>query len=169
MIYIVYSTKTNRVIQTYSKKPGVSGDRAIAEVAQLPEYDSSIEYLKVSNTRTAYETYTKKINKIDEQGNICVDAETYEPIMVEVAETRAYITCDFIVEQDLKKIYQRELAQLHTWFDDFYDKQVNEYARCKRLGVPYDNKYGTIESLDLQAEVKSKRIKELEQLITQIN
>lgn len=169
MIYIVYNTITNRVQQAYSKNPSVSGDLAIVEVdyEKLPKYDSTQEYIKVVNVRPSYETYTKQVHKTDEQGNICVNAETYEPIMIDIVETREYNTCDFIVEQDFKKIYQKEIQELQSWFDVIYDNQVKQYQRCKRLGIPYDNKYGTIESLDNLAHNKALRITELKNLIAQ--
>ena len=170
MIYITYNTNTNRVQQAYSKKPTVSGDLEIVEVEyeKLPKYDSTQEYLKVSDVRVAYETYTKQVPKTDEQGNICVNAETYEPIMVEIVDTRSYTTCDFIVAQDLKKVYQKEIKELETWFDVIYDNQVKQYQRCERLGIEYDNKYGTIESLDRQAHEKALRINELKKLMLQV-
>ena len=166
MIYLTYNTITNRVQGAYSTKPSVSGDLAIVEVESIPDYDKSTQYLKVINVRTAYETYTKQVPKTDEQGNICVNAETYQPVMVDIVETREYNTCDFIVEQDFKKIYQREIQEIQSWFSMIYDNQVKQYQRCQRLGIPYDNKYGTIESLDNQAHEKALRISELKSLIS---
>lgn len=58
-----------------------------------------------------------------------------------------------------------ELSELEKWFTDVYDVQVKQYARCERLGIPYDNKYGTIEELDAQAEQNAKRIAELRDVI----
>ena len=170
MIYIVYDTITNRVRQAYSQKPSVSGDQAIVEVEyeKLPKYDSTQEYIKVVVVRVAYETYTKQVHKTDEQGNICVNAETYEPVMIDIVETREYNTCDFIVEQDFKKIYQKEIREIESWFSVIYDNQVKQFQRCQRLGIPYDNKYGTIESLDNQAHEKALRINELKKLILQV-
>lgn len=59
----------------------------------------------------------------------------------------------------LKPIYE-EINKLENWFA-FYDRQVAQYHRADRLGLSYDNKYGTIEELDAQAEIKAKRMAEL--------
>lgn len=48
-----------------------------------------------------------------------------------------------------------------------YDKQVSEYNRCKRLGIIYDNKYGTIEALDNQAEEKASLLNQYKEKLTQ--
>lgn len=63
----------------------------------------------------------------------------------------------------LQPIYD-EINELESWFI-FYDRQVAQYHRCQRLGIVYDNKYGSIEELDDQAEIKSNRLKELRSLV----
>ena len=59
----------------------------------------------------------------------------------------------------LQPIYD-EINELESWFI-FYDRQVSQYHRAERLKLPYDNRYGTIEELDAQAEIKAQRIAEL--------
>ena len=67
-----------------------------------------------------------------------------------------------------EEIKLNELASLETWFTDVYDAQVKQYERCQRLGLGYDNKYGTIDELDAQAVSNAKRIKELRVEIEEI-
>ena len=65
-------------------------------------------------------------------------------------------------EQELKERADgKELAELKKWFIDIYDVQVKQYERCQRLGLPYDNKYGTIDELDEKANLNAARINEL--------
>lgn len=78
--------------------------------------------------------------------------DDYEDIQVYVPYTEAELT-----EHNERK----ELASLEKWFTEVYDTQVKQYNRCQRLGVEYDNKYGTIAELDKQATVNAKRISEL--------
>lgn len=54
----------------------------------------------------------------------------------------------------------REIALKKEWLDNVYDKQVSEYNRCIRLNIPYDNKYGTIEELDMKAMSYINEIRE---------
>lgn len=56
---------------------------------------------------------------------------------------------------------QAEITEILNWFNDVYDSQIKQAERCRRLGIEYDNKYGTVEELDKQAEIKAARIKEL--------
>ena len=56
---------------------------------------------------------------------------------------------------------QAEIAKILNWFKNVYDSQIKQAERCRRLGIEYDNKYGTVEELDKQAEIKAARIKEL--------
>lgn len=78
--------------------------------------------------------------------------DEYEAIQVYVPYT----------ESELKERTERkELVDLERWFTEVYDAQVKQYERCKRLGIEYDNKYGTIEELDKQATANAKRISEL--------
>jgi hypothetical protein len=61
---------------------------------------------------------------------------------------------------------RKELTDLTSWFNNVYDVQVKQYERCLRLGVEYDNKYGTIAELDALASQNAKRINELNTLLT---
>lgn len=61
--------------------------------------------------------------------------------------------------------YANELSELEAWFNEVYDMQVKQITRCERLGIAYDNKYGTPKELDEEALRKSARIKELRELL----
>ena len=56
---------------------------------------------------------------------------------------------------------QKELSELYAWFK-YYDRQIQEFARCQRMSIPYTNKEKlTIEELDNLAEKNKARINEL--------
>lgn len=61
----------------------------------------------------------------------------------------------------------KELQSLNLWFNDIYDAQIKQAERCIRLGVPYDNKYGTVEELDNLAVEKATRIRQLRILLNE--
>ena len=165
MVYVTYNTKDNYIHTiSPSKIVGVSGDLVIAEVDIIPNYDISSQRLKATNIRTRIESYTEQVEKIDDEGNVVID-ENGEVITETITKIREYTTCDFIVEQDPKKTYLSELQTLQSWFEVIYDNQVKQYQRCERLGIPYDNKYGTIETLDNLAHENALRIAELKNLI----
>lgn len=55
---------------------------------------------------------------------------------------------------------QEELRELLDWFKQ-YNLQINEAQRCQRLGIPYDNKLGTVSELDAMAVTKAIRINQI--------
>jgi hypothetical protein len=57
-------------------------------------------------------------------------------------------------------VYEK-LRTMLDWLSDVYDLQVKEYSRCVRLGIEYDNKYGTIEELDKKAEQYVEEIRKI--------
>ena len=61
---------------------------------------------------------------------------------------------------------RKQLKLTEKWLD-LYDKQVAEYNRCKRIGIVYDNKYGTIEALDNQAVEKVALLNQYREKLTQ--
>lgn len=78
--------------------------------------------------------------------------DEYEDIQIYVPYT----------EEELKeRVECTELVNLEKWFSKVYDIQVKQYTRCQRLGIEYDNKYGTIAELDEKATINAKRISEL--------
>lgn len=77
-------------------------------------------------------------------------------VINELAEYTDYMT---------KQNAQKELNELTSWFNDVYDTQVKQYERCKRLGITYDNKYGSIGELDVQALQNAERINELKAIL----
>lgn len=60
---------------------------------------------------------------------------------------------------------QKELIELEAWFDGYYNRQMQEYARSQRLGVQYMNDDYTIEELDNLAENNKARINELRKIL----
>lgn len=78
--------------------------------------------------------------------------DEYEDIQVYVPYTESELQ---------ERAERKELTGLENWFTEVYDTQVKQYNRCQRLGIEYDNKYGTISELDEQATINAKRISEL--------
>lgn len=64
-----------------------------------------------------------------------------------------------------KDSWRSELDSLKDWFNNIYDNQVKQYERCQRLGIAYDEKYGSILELDNLAQKNAKRISELKELL----
>lgn len=58
-----------------------------------------------------------------------------------------------------------EIDELIEWFS-WYDNQVNQYQRCVRLGVEFDQ---DIDELDNQAKIKQERIRELRNTLAAID
>lgn len=87
-----------------------------------------------------------------EDGTLVPYTKTDAEILVEVAEEKA-------------KRASAEIAELQAWLDEVYDVQIKQAQRCERLGVPYDNKYGTVAELDTLAAEKAGRIKELREAL----
>ncbi len=101
----------------------------------------------------AAETYTKTVPVYDKEGN---QIGTKEEITGRIVKKVWDDPEELAKQQDYK-----ELVDLEKWFTEVYDAQVKQYDRCQRLGVEYDNKYGTIAELDKQATANAKRISEL--------
>lgn len=126
--------------------------------------------------------YVKKIN--DNHFIVKAELDTYgsgygvvpkdedEFNMYDIDEVRAYVDehpemlfehynnePDFLNAEIVAKL--SELAELETWFADVYDIQVKQYERCTRLGIEYDNKHGTMDELDAQAQKNAERIRAL--------
>lgn len=69
----------------------------------------------------------------------------------------------YIPTQD--ELYNKELEELENWFV-WYDRQVQEYSRCQRLGIKYENSQNlTISQLDKLAESNKTRINELRSIL----
>lgn len=64
-----------------------------------------------------------------------------------------------------KELLSIELGELETWFSE-YDKQVNQYSRCIRLGLEYDK---DIKALDEQAKTNAERISEIRKILNKEN
>lgn len=53
---------------------------------------------------------------------------------------------------------EEKITELTSWFDDYYDKQVAQYARTQRLGIAFD---GDIVALDAEAADKQMQIRNI--------
>ncbi len=117
---------------------------------------NNIEELENISPKGHYETvqeYYKEIPAYDNDGN---------PIGTERVVIGRDVKWIWDDPEELKKQQDyKELADLEKWFTEVYDAQIKQYNRCQRLGLEYDNKYGTIAELDNQATASAKRISEL--------
>ncbi len=110
----------------------------------------------------------------DETRFIAVDDEAYNSTFI-TATGYAWRVIDGQLINDIydKAAVDRrnacsELNDLENWFAETYDVQVKQYERCQRLGLDYDNKYGTIDELDAEAAKKAKRISDLRNMLKEI-
>ena len=87
-----------------------------------------------------------------EDGKLVPYYKTSEEILAEINEEK-------------KQKARKELHELETWFTNVYDAQIKQAQRCERLGVAYDNKYGTVAELDQIATEKATRIRELRAIL----
>lgn len=62
--------------------------------------------------------------------------------------------------QDIRIQICNRISELEQWFE-FYDGQIKQAERCERLGIVYDNKYGSIKELDDQATKNAVELKDL--------
>lgn len=68
---------------------------------------------------------------------------------------------------EIDKLREEE-SEIIKWFI-YYDRQVQEYNRCKRLGISFSNKENlTIENLDILAENKKIRLNYIRNEISSI-
>ena len=111
--------------------------------------------------------YYKKINgnglmnlrkPTDKEGYIQISKTEYDEILKANRERRT--------PTETEKAYKDELKSIQKWFE-LYDRQIQEYNRCARLGIEYDAKYGTLVELDAQAVFNAKRIVELKNLLNE--
>lgn len=76
-------------------------------------------------------------------------------------DTKNKKAIDYVNLKANEEILLNEIIKLEQWFQ-WYDKQIQEYSRCERLGIQYFNSENlTINQLDLLAEEKKKKINEL--------
>ena len=68
-------------------------------------------------------------------------------------------------KKEKKQKARQEIREIETWFTNVYDAQIKQAQRCERLGVAYDNKYGTVAELDQIATEKATRIRELRAIL----
>jgi hypothetical protein len=97
--------------------------------------------------------------------NLCCTPQHHAWKVLNGTLTLAVIEPEEHNAQVAKENAQRELEFINSWFADVYDVQMSQYARCQRLGIPYDCKHGTIAELDALAEGNAYRIKELKAIL----
>ena len=113
---------------------------AVAELVEQFHYEVVKEY----------ENGGKDVEKVvDVEGKPGHDAyEETEDILVYIPYT----------ETELQRIEdEKTYSELNTWFD-WYDMQVNQYERTKRLGIKYDR---DIVALDTEAVKKAELMREV--------
>lgn len=113
--------------------------------------------------------YPYDIPKTDNCNYIEVTDEVYEETLsVPMYHAWRVVDGQLVVERYEETpngvLWREELKSLEEWFE-MYDRQVQEYNRCVRLGLEYDAKYGTIAELDATAFANAKRISELRELL----
>lgn len=82
-----------------------------------------------------------------------------EGVLVSYSETEEEKLLNLAQASEEKTL--EKIKELLAWFKNVYDPQIKQAERCKRLGIDYDNKYGTVAELDTLAEEKAKKIREL--------
>lgn len=108
-------------------------------------YQDRVEHLSNGSTQVWKDLVTPAVEAKEAY-------DEYEDIQIFIPYTEAELK---------ERVERKELADLEKWFTEVYDAQVKQYNRCQRLGIAYDNKYGTIAELDNQATTNAKRISEL--------
>jgi hypothetical protein len=116
------------------------------------------------------ERYPYNIPKTDGCGVVDVSNEVYSlTLSAPMYHAWRLVGNQLVVERyeetPAREVYQAELKSLEQWFE-MYDRQVQEYNRCVRLGLAYDAKYGSIEELDAKAVANAKRISEIRILLS---
>ena len=149
MIYVMIDN--NNIISAVTTKKVIyfTGDCKVAEVDSLPSYDKETQRLKATNITPRTESYEVNVETCDDNGEVVITKET---------KTREYLTCDLVVIDIPSLKAKREILELEQWFAKIYDPQVKQYQRSRRLGIPYDNKYGTIQELDNKAKINADRL-----------
>lgn len=61
-----------------------------------------------------------------------------------------------------EELLQQELSELVKWFEGYYRTQIEQYERCKRMGIEFDK---DINELDSEAVSKQLRIREIRELL----
>lgn len=136
------------------------------------DYKNAFNYASKNNytieeiePETEVDKTKSQLKNIDES-ELDLEAETntepkLEEIETEVVHRRFKIVEMTSYEPTEEEALNAELRQINEWFTNVYDNQIKQSQRCARLGIEYDNKYGTIEELDAEAEVKALRIREI--------
>ncbi len=57
-----------------------------------------------------------------------------------------------------------EIGELERWFAE-YDRQIAQFQRAQRLGLEYDNRYGTVDELDAKAQQNAEKLTQLRAMI----
>lgn len=131
----------------------VAGKTVADQVAELQSQGATVEEIvgKQYLVKAVYENGGKDVEEIEE----IPSKEAYD----EYEEIQVYVP--YTEEELTERAERKELTFLEKWFAEVYDVQVKQYDRCQRLGIEYDNKYGTIAELDEQAVTNAKRISEM--------
>lgn len=93
------------------------------------------------------------------------NANNYRIIEIEPDENGRRFQIQDQPLQTIEESIRSQISALENWFAEIYDVQIQQYMRCQRLGIEYDNKHGTVSELDSEAIKNSERIKELRALL----
>ena len=143
----VYNKDKTEIISEYDLSKGrLEHDEHKIYHEAVDEVEEQFHYEVVKE----YENGGKDVEKVvDVEGKPGHDAyEETEDILVYIPYTEA----------ELERITdEKTYSELNTWFD-WYDMQVNQYERTKRLGTEFDR---DIVALDTEAAQKAELMREV--------
>ena len=103
--------------------------------------------------------------KFDEDGNISQFVESPQKDFIEVSNLNCKLINGQIVDETDKVKQQEKLKELKNWFDNYFDKQLNQSLWQDDFTVSHDdyfNKdYANIDELKAQAKIVRNEIREL--------
>ena len=101
------------------------------------------------------------------ENGVEVDAKLVDSLDSSLMGCQKYVYGKIVTDSDLVTVKETtksasvEIAEIKEWFA-WYDNQVCQYERAKRLGVEFDK---NIADLDAEAAEKQVRIRELQNMM----
>lgn len=154
----VFNKEKSIELNDYDLNAGYLKDDQLTII--IPE-QKAIEEQSHFETLCEYENGGKDVKKV-----IDIQGQPYIPEHVEYEKIKIYIP---YTAQELKIIENnKKLNKLTDWFDNFFDKQLNQSLWQKDFKVSYDEyfkkSYADMEELKTQAEIVRNEIKSLRDL-----